>query len=289
MPKSMTGFAKIDREYQDGRIYGEVRSLNNRYLEISLKLPKTEYSYEQRLRDLVKRHVGRGKVDITIKWERTAGNGALPRINEENVHHYGEIVRVLRERFGLKGGPTVEDILGFRDIIAYEENNSLSEDLLVPAFEDLLRELNREREREGRIIKEDLIGRLKTIKKHLTQIEKRRPATHKAHEERLREKLMEATKSLAVDEVRVLQELAIFMEKADISEELVRLKGHMENFRDTLGSRESIGRKLDFIIQEMVREVNTIGSKANDFRVSQSVIEMKVEIEKMREQVQNVE
>ncbi len=289
MPKSMTGFSKIEMEYAEGKISGEVRALNNRYLEISIKLPKIDYSYEQRLRELVKQHVKRGKVDITIKWERSSGEYNAPKINENTVKQYMDIIKILKDVFGLKGDLTLDTVLNFRDIVVYEENNNISEDTLMLSFENLLKKLNEERTKEGEVIKKDLLDRLERITSNLSEIEGRWPLIVKTHEEKLKEKIIEITKSSSVDEIRVLQELAIYMERLDISEEIVRLKGHIDNFKDTLNSIDSVGRKLDFIIQEMVRETNTIGSKSNDLYINERVIQIKVEIEKMREQVQNVE
>jgi uncharacterized protein (TIGR00255 family) len=289
MIKSMTGFSKVDLEFKEGKLYGEARALNNRYLEISLKLPKIEYTSEQKMRDLVKRHVKRGKVDIIVKWEKSVGEMSAPKVNENAVKQYLGVLEVLRKNFKLKGQPTIENVLSFRDIITFEENNGISEEKLLGFFKNLLKKLDKERSKEGELIEKDLTGRLKKIRHNLKEIEKRWPLIIKTHGEKLREKMLEVVRTVAIDEVRVLQELAIYMEKLDIAEEIIRLKGHMENFNSTLGSEEAIGRKLDFIIQEMVRETNTIGSKSNDLYINERVVQIKVDIEKMREQVQNVE
>jgi uncharacterized protein (TIGR00255 family) len=289
MPKSMTGFAKIETECTEGKLYGEARALNNRYLEISIKLPKIDYASEQKLRELVKKYVKRGKVDITIKWDRPFNISGIPKINETAVKQYIALIETLKQDYGLKGDFTIENALAFKDIIAYEENNNLTEDMLFISFENLLKRLDEERSREGAMIDADLLKRLDEIASSINEIEIRHPFTSKSHEERLREKMLEVTQCSSIDEVRILQELAIYMERLDITEEIVRLKGHLGNFRETLCSSDSMGRKLDFIIQEMVRETNTIGSKSNDLSINERVIRIKVEIEKMREQVQNVE
>jgi len=289
MPKSMTGFAKVEMECADGRLYGEARALNNRYLEINVRLPKIDYTSEQKLRDLVKKYVKRGKVDITIKWDKPFNNAGTPKINEPVVKHYISIIETLKQNYGLKGDLTIENILAFKDIITYEENNNLAEDALFISFENLLKRLDEERSREGLMIGNDLVKRLDDIESHIQAIEMRRPLTAKTHEEKLRDKMLEVTQCSSIDEVRVLQELAIYLERLDITEEIVRLKGHLANFRATLCSADSMGRKLDFIIQEMVRETTTIGSKSNDLAINERVVKIKVEIEKMREQIQNVE
>ena len=289
MIKSMTGFAKAEMECETGKITGEVRALNSRYLEINLKLPKIDYLYEQKLRELAKKHIKRGKIDITMKWERISGEWSAPKINEVAVRQYLDLVNVLKNVYGLKGDLTIENILTFRDILSYEENNNISADNLMQSFEDLLKKLNQERTKEGKLIQKDLKERLKKIMNNLSEIEDRWPLTIKVHEEKLKEKMIEITKSTSIDEIRVLQELAIYMERLDIAEEIMRLKGHIENFKSTLSSPDAVGRKLDFIIQEMVRETNTIGSKSNDLYINERVVQIKVEIEKMREQAQNVE
>lgn len=289
MPKSMTGFAKIEKEFPEGKISSEARSLNSRYLEMNIRLPRADYASEQKLRELIKRHIKRGKVDVTIKWEKTVDEMTIPKVNESIVRQYAAMVKNLREHYGVKGDLTIDNVFSLKDVFVYEENNSLPEEILTETSANLLVLLNEEREREGEYIRDDLNGRVETIVVNLSEIEKGWPAVIKAHEEKLRGKIAEVTQSIAVDETRILQEIAIFMERLDISEEIVRLTGHLDNFRTTLSSTEPIGRKLDFIIQEMVRETNTIGSKSNDLYINERVIRIKVEIEKMREQVQNVE
>ncbi len=289
MPKSMTGFAKIEKEFAEGKISGEARSLNSRYLEMNIRLPRTDYAAEQKLRELVKRHIKRGKIDISIKWERSGDDVTIPKVNEGTVRQYVGMVKALKKDYGLKGHLTVDNVFALKDVFLYEENNNLSEDILAGSFEGLLVALNEERAREGEYIKNDLIERIQTIVTNLSEVETRWPVTIKAHEEKLRGKIVEVIQSVTIDEARILQEVAIYMERLDISEEIVRLKGHLDNFRGTLLSTEPMGRKLDFIIQEMVRETNTIGSKSNDLYINERVIRIKVEIEKVREQVQNVE
>jgi uncharacterized protein (TIGR00255 family) len=285
----MTGFAKIEKEFPEGKISSEARSLNSRYLEMNIRLPRADYGSEQKLRELIKRHIKRGKVDITIKWEKTVDEMTIPRVNESIVRQYAAMVKNLKEHYGVKGDLTIDNVFSLKDVFVYEENNSLSEEILTETSTNLFVLLNEERAREGEYIRDDLNGRVETIVVNLSEIEKGWPAVIKAHEEKLRGKIAEVTQSIAVDETRILQEIAIFMERLDISEEIVRLAGHLDNFRATLSSTEPIGRKLDFVIQEMVRETNTIGSKSNDLYINERVIRIKVEIEKMREQVQNVE
>jgi uncharacterized protein (TIGR00255 family) len=289
MLKSMTGFAKVEIEGSEGKLYGEAKSLNSRYLEISIKVSRTDYPYEQKLRELAKRSVKRGKVDILFKWERSQGQPAPFKINETVVKQYVDMAEALKREYGVRGEFTLDTVFSLRDIITYEDNNNIPEETLFPTLESLLEKLNEERAKEGAIILKDFLLRLENITGYLEEIEKKWPSNVKSHEEKLRERIMEATKGTSIEESRILQELAIYMERLDISEEIVRLRGHLENFKDTIESDDSIGRKLDFIIQEMVREANTIGSKSNDLYINERVIQIKVEIEKMREQAQNVE
>jgi len=285
----MTGFAKLETESPEGKLYGEARALNSRYLEISIKLPRADYLYEQKLREIVKRYIKRGKVDVTIKWERSTEQSGIQKINESVLAQYVEMVKTLKKKYALKGDLTIDSIFSFKDIFLYEENNNINEDILMKSFESLLIQLNLERGKEGELIRKDLAARAGAIALNISAVEERWPLTIRMHEGKLRERITEIVNTSSVDETRVLQELAIYMERLDISEEIVRLKGHIENFRDTLESDDPIGRKLDFIIQEMVRESNTIGSKANDLFINERAIQIKVEIEKIREQVQNVE
>ena len=285
----MTGFARFEKQYPEGKLTGEARSLNSRYLEISIKLPKIDYFYEQKMREVVKKRAKRGKIDISVKWEKSSDQINIPKINENTIKQYDETIKALKKNFRIKGHLTVDNIFNLRDIFVYEENNTVNEEKLTDCFDSLLSELNAERSREGQVIQVDLSARLATILGTVKEIEARWPDMIKTHERNLKEKVIEVTRSVNIDETRILQELALYMERLDISEEITRLKGHIDNFRNTLSTDESIGRKLDFIIQEMVRETNTIGSKSNDLYINERVILIKVEIEKMREQVQNIE
>ncbi len=287
MPKSMTGFSKVEIDTGEGKCYGEARSLNSRYLEISMKVPRSASIFEPRLREIAKRIIKRGRLDLLIKWDKGDEVAAVPKANEEAIRWYIDLARHLQQAYSLKGDLSVSDVMEFKDILVYEEK-ALPEEALLSCFETLLMKLNEEREKEGLQIGKDLLERLDRIRSNVAEVEERWPGAVKKHEEALRHKVLEMSRG-AVDESRILQELGLYMEKVDVAEEVSRLKGHLENFTRTLQSSEEIGRKLDFIIQEMVRETNTIASKSNDLFISERAIQIKVEIEKMREQVQNVE
>ena len=287
MPKSMTGFSKVEMENEEGACSGEARSLNSRYLEISLKLPRSASGCESRLRETAKRYVKRGRLDIVMKLDKGDEFSSAPKANEEAIRWYVELARGLKASYELQGDLTVADLLNFKDILVYEEK-SVPEDLFFSCFEALLSKLNAEREREGELIMQDLAGRLEQIGADVESIEKRWPEAIRNHEETLRRKILDMSGAV-VDEARLLQEMGFYMERLDIAEEIARLKGHVQHFAATVRSPDEIGRKLDFIIQEMVRETNTIASKSNDLFISERAVGIKVEIEKMREQVQNVE
>lgn len=288
MPRSMTGFARVETETATGTLAAEARSLNSRYLELSLRLPRAASSLEQRVRELVKRHLKRGRVDVTVKWDRSETEFGTPTVNEDAIAWYVGLAGHLKDVYKLKGDLTVETVMGFKDIITYEEKQ-IDEEALFATLETLLQKLNDERAREGALIRDDLLGRITAISSALAEVEVRWPEVIRDHEQSLRQKIAEVTAQVPVDEMRILQELAIYMERLDIAEEISRLKGHLDHFRATVGGGGEIGRKLDFLIQEMVRETNTIASKSNDLAINERVIKMKVETEKLREQVQNLE
>lgn len=289
MIKSMTGFAKAEVTLNETKIIAEGRTLNNRYLEIGLKLPKGDILIEQKLRELIKGRIRRGKVDISFKIERAPDQSSGPRINEPVLQRYLEIEHYLKEEHHIKGHLEIDAVLALKDIFAYDETVALSEDAFIEVCKDLLSRLHDERLREGSLITDEFSKRLAIVSALVEEIENQWPVTVKGHEAKLRERLEEVAGAANIEEGRVLQEMAIYMERLDITEEIVRLKGHVGHFADTILTDEAVGRKLDFIVQEMVRETNTIGSKANDLFIGERVIQIKVEIEKMREQVQNVE
>ncbi len=287
MPKSMTGFSRVEMENGEGKYAGEARSLNSRYLEISLKLPRAATALESRLREMVKRVIKRGRLDVTIKWDKGDEYASVPKANEDAVRWYVDLAEHLKQSFGLKGELTVSEIMSFKDIMIYEEK-ALPEEAFFSCFEMLLAKLDEERVREGGLIKEDLTRRLEHIWVNVEQIEKRWPEAIKNHEDMLRERILDISRT-AVDETKILQEMGFYMERLDIAEEITRLEGTRAAFygHPSVGGRDR--SKARFIIQEMVRETNTIASKSNDLFISERAIQVKVEIEKMREQVQNVE
>jgi len=287
MLRSMTGFAKIEKEFPEGKIYGEARSLNNRYLELNIKIQKTDYSLEQKLREIAKKHLKRGRVDISLKWERPENSYPVLKVNEQTVSQYLNLLKELKERYELEGSLTVETLLTFKDVIVFEEQSAIQEERLLQTFEELLISLDLEKRREGLIIQEELEKRMNKIKDIVGELEAHFPHAMAQYEKKLRERLKELTTS--INEERLLQEMVFYMEKHDIAEEISRLKGHIDNLEKSMREEAPVGRKLDFIIQEMIREANTIGSKSPDYFISQRVVDIKVEVEKMREQVQNVE
>ncbi len=287
MLRSMTGFSKIEKEFEEGKIYGEARSLNNRYLELNIKVQKTDYLLEQRMREIAKKYLKRGRVDVSLKWERPENSYPVLKINENTVSQYLSLAEKMREKFGIRGTLTVETLLSLKDTILYEEQTPLQSERLLEAFEELLIGLDADRRREGKLIEEELEKGLNKLERMVEEIESHLPLAISDYEKRLKSKLSEFVG--CVNEERILEEMVFYMEKCNMAEEISRLRGHIENFRNSMKGEGGVGRKLDFIIQEMIREANTIGSKSPDYYISERVISIKVEIEKMREQVQNVE
>lgn len=287
MLRSMTGFSKTELELKDGKLYGEARSLNSRYLEINVRLQRPDYLLEQKLREVAKKYLRRGRVDVAIKWERLDNYNFPVKVNENAVSWYLALVRELKEKFGLEGSLDVETILSFRDVIVYEEQPFPQTEKVLELFEQLLLALDAERRREGKIIEEELQKILAQIESLLQEIENHLPEAISFHEKRLKDRLKELVNS--INEDRILEETFLYIEKHNMAEEICRLRGHIENFKNSMKEDCAIGRKLEFITQEMLREANALGSKSPDYFISERVISIKVEIEKLREQLQNVE
>ena len=287
MLKSMTGFSRVEMERNGRKMFLEARSLNSRFLEVNIRIPKLDYMVEKELRDLVKGYVRRGRVEISLRSEKASPPAGLPRINEDVLRSYLEMARVLRETYGIEGTLRLEHLLSLKDILVYEEEEVLEDTWLFDGFRRLLEALDMERIKEGRVIERGLKERLERIDRLLKEIEERSHVSPREFGERLKEKIIRLVGT--VDEARCLQEVCLFMERVDIAEEISRLKGHLANFRGTVEEPSCSGRKLDFIVQEMLREANTIAAKSQDLFINERVVEIKVEIEKMREEVQNVE
>ena len=292
MVKSMTGYGRA-RETLNGRdITVEVRSVNNRYLDCTVKVPRAYIFVEDAVKSHVQKAVSRGKVDVFITIDATAADETVVSVNEPLARGYYQALTQLRDMFSLQDDLTAATLARFPDVLtvtkAEEDLESVATDICA-VLDDALAAYNAMRTTEGGKLSEDIAGRAATIEAVVGKVEERSPQTVAAYREKLLFRMQEVLQSTAVDESRILTEAAIFADKIAVDEETVRLRSHIAQLRTMLQSEQPIGRKLDFLIQEVNRECNTIGSKCNDLTIAQDVVNMKAEVEKIREQVQNIE
>lgn len=292
MLKSMTGYGRGEVTLHGRSFVVEVRSVNNRYLDCNIRLPRPYAQAEDRIQQAVKAAISRGKVDLFITVENSDAEAVTVKVNEEMVSGYVTALRTMAEKYGLAGEVSIDLIAKLPDVLkvekAPEDMDELTGDLLE-AVNAALADFTGMREREGEKLCADLSGRLDTLEAYVARVEARSPETVAAYRERLTARIQEVLADRQLDEGRILTEAAIFADKVAVAEETVRLRSHISQFRGMIEGSQPIGRKLDFLIQEMNRETNTIGSKCNDLALSTIVVDMKAEIEKLREQVQNVE
>jgi len=293
MIKSMTGYGKAERTGGDGStLIVEIRSVNHRYGEITIRLPRHCYPYEQEVKKTVAERLKRGKIEVSIQEERAGGVSMTPTLNLTLAHGYLEAFRTLKKELCLDGEPTLPLIASQRDVFVMREEGAGEEELqhlLMATVRHAVSVHEEMRKREGTALLEDFLNRRATLTRLMDQIEKRAPAVVAEHAVRLRERLRQLLGDTTLDEARLLQEVALMADRSDISEEIVRFMSHLQQFDEALTCGEPVGRKMDFLLQEMNREVNTIGSKANDAFLASLVVELKAELEKIREQVQNIE
>ena len=292
MVKSMTGYGRA-REMRNGRdITVEVRSVNNRYLDCSVKMPCAYIFAEDRMKARVQQAISRGKVDVFVTIDASAADAAVVAVNEPLARGYYDALTRLKTMFDLSGDITPEVLAKFPDVLAVtkaeEDVEAIAADICA-VLDDALAAYNAMRAVEGEKLAADVAGRITTIEAVVGKVEERSPQTVAAYRQRLEAKMQEVLQSTTIDESRILTEAAIFADKIAVDEETVRLRSHIAQLQAMLVSGEPVGRKLDFLIQEVNRECNTIGSKCNDLTIAQDVVNMKAEVEKIREQVQNME
>ena len=292
MVKSMTGYGRA-REMRNGRdITVEVRSVNNRYLDCTVKMPRAYIFAEDRMKARVQQAISRGKVDVFVTIDASAADAAVVAVNEPLARGYYDALTRLKTMFDLSGDITPEVLAKFPDVLAVtkaeEDVEAIAADICA-VLDDALAAYNDMRAVEGEKLASDVAGRVTTIETVVGKVEERSPQTVAAYRQRLEAKMQEVLQSTTIDESRILTEAAIFADKIAVDEETVRLRSHIAQLRAMLASDEPVGRKLDFLIQEVNRECNTIGSKCSDLTIAQDVVNMKAEVEKIREQVQNME
>ena len=294
MIQSMTGYGRIE-SVQNGRKYTvEMKSLNHRYLEISLRMPAILSPLEIDIKKRISSKFTRGRIEAIIRMDSECSSVIESRyeLNFPLIRNYYELLAQLREELKLEEEITLSMMTGFRDAFVQKESGvdlSAIWEELAKVLDTAMATLIDMREKEGKNVCDDLALRIRLIIKSLDSIALRAPKVVSEYQERLGERVKELVGGIALDELRLQQEVAIMAEKSDISEEIVRLNSHIVQFHDLLESRDAVGRSMDFLIQEMIREVNTIGSKSSDAEISRKVIDIKSELSRIREQVQNIE
>ena len=293
MIKSMTSFGRAQGEEGKGYLFSiEMKSVNNRYLDLNIRMPKFMISLEEEIRKMINTRLNRGKVDVFINYKSYDKASAMPKLNLEVAKGYYNCLSELQKEFNIENDITVSKLANFPEVLTLEEEEENLDEVLKeikPLIETSLDKMLEMRIREGEKLKEDILVKLNDIEEKVKIIEGFAEDLPKTYKQRLEERLSELTKGLNVDEERIAVEVAIFADKVAVDEEVIRLKSHIGQMRKTLNLEEPVGRKLDFIVQEMNRETNTIGSKANDINITNTVIDIKNLIEKIREQVQNIE
>ena len=292
MIKSMTGYGRARTTLNKRDITVEVRSVNNRYLDCTVKMPRMYTFAEDAIKQRVQKAISRGKVDVFISVDASAADVAKVTVNRELAAGYVSALKELAEVCGMEPHVTPEQLSRFPDVLtvtkADEDLETVSADL-CQVLDEALASYNEMRGVEGRKLAEDILNRLSSIESYTAQVEKRSPETVKEYREKLTARMQEVLQSTTIDPQRILTEAAIYADKIAVDEETVRLRSHVAQLRGMVESDEPMGRKMDFLIQEVNRESNTIGSKCNDVDIARVVVNLKAEVEKMREQVQNVE
>ncbi|MBU6480901.1 MAG: YicC family protein [Nitrospirae bacterium] len=292
MIHSMTGFGRRQAPWQDGSVTVEMRSVNHRFLEIACRLPRPLSHLEDSFKKAIQQRCIRGRVDITVTVQGGKGRAGSVNLDQPLAKQYHEALRTLKKSLKLSGSIDLALMAGLRDVVSVSDQPA--ED---PKLEKMVRQLTTQalsdldamRTREGKALAEDMSARIQTLRGHKTRVAARTPLLAQEAFARMKIRVEKLLGSEIPDPPRLYQELAVFADRGDITEEIVRLDSHMLQFEETLSRAESVGKTLDFLLQEIGREVNTIGSKASDAEIAGHVVQMKAELERIREQVQNVE
>jgi uncharacterized protein (TIGR00255 family) len=293
MLNSMTGFGRSEKQNGLFACKAEIRSVNNRFIEINTRLPKFLAALELPIKKFIKSKCARGSFDLFLSLEKGDDSGADLEIkpNLGLASQYFAAFKQIKDELGLAGDMPIEALLGVKDIIKTEPLtlDTSQEEMILETVDNALSALIKMRQEEGNNLQKDLADRLQGIRELIHSIQERQPVVLKEYRSRLNDKIKLLTEGMEVDETRLAQETALMADRCDISEEITRLGSHLEQFDDMFKKTGPIGRKMEFITQEINRETNTIGSKSVDFQISQNVIEIKSLLEKIREQIQNIE
>ncbi|MBU5460285.1 YicC/YloC family endoribonuclease [Anaerostipes sp. MSJ-23] len=293
MIKSMTGFGHGEiSNAENQKVTVEIKSVNHRYCDLSLKLPKKFSMFEAKIRNIMKEYVSRGKIDIFVSFEDLSQTSVGLRYNQEMAREYLKIFEQMRDDFKIESNITAKDLARFPEVISIEEKPQDEEvwwSLIEGALRSAAEKFVETRTIEGENLKQDLLGKLDQMEEDVDFIEKRSPDIIREYRAKLEEKVKEFLEDSTIEENRIAAEVTLYADKIAVDEEIVRLQSHIRSMRDVLNQEEAIGRKLDFMAQEMNREANTILSKSSDVALSDHAIELKTNVEKVREQIQNIE
>ena len=293
MISSMTGYGRGQAQSVNAIVSIELRSVNSRYCEVSARLPRQLAEYETRIQNSIKQSITRGRINIQLQLESSLEEGLSVDLNQSAVRGYIQLLNKLKETSGINEPVTLSHLLSFPNVISsIEESTETSEDLwnaIEKALHTAIESLKSMRLQEGQALHDDLILRLDAIEKGLSLVEQRSPERVTESRTRLQDRLQEIMDDDRIDQDRLELEITLLADRLDVTEECVRLHSHLQLFREALSDEKPVGRKLNFITQEINREINTIGSKANDTRMGHIVVDMKEELEKIREQIQNIE
>ena len=290
--QSMTGYGRSEVRHAHLALTVEARSVNHRYLDISLRYPRLYAPLEARMKQRVSAYFTRGRIDITLVQQENSDTRRALLLDHTLAQQYYDALQRLQESLHLPGTIDLSLMAGLRDVFKVEESAADVEsdwDLIAQGLDTALQALHSMRRQEGEALSRDFHLRLQVMAQQIQSIRQRVPQVVVEYRQRLEQRVKELFAQFELDPNRVAQEAILFAERADITEELTRLEAHMQAFTRLLSSSEAVGRKIEFLVQEMHREVNTIGSKSNDTAISHSVIELKSELERMREQIQNIE
>ena len=292
MIRSMTGFGRRQAPWQDGSVTVEMRSVNHRFLEIACRLPRPLSPLEDSFKKAIQQRCTRGRIDITVTVQAGKGRAENVILDQSLAKQYHQALRTLKKSLKLSGSIDLALMAGLRDVLSVSDQPTedpklakIAQQLTVEALADL----EGMRTREGKALAEDMSARIQTIRGHKTLVAARTPLLAQEIFDKMKGRVEKLLGSEIPDPSRLYQELAVYADRGDITEEIVRLDSHMIQFEQTLNRADSVGKTLDFLLQEIGREVNTIGSKANDAEIAGHVVQMKTELERIREQVQNVE
>ena len=292
MIKSMTGFGRCEIQKESRKFTVELKSVNHRYLDVNIRMPKKLNFFETAIRTLLKSYANRGKIDIFITYEDISQAQVSVKYNAALAAEYLKYLRQMEEEFGLENDVRVSTLSRYPEVFTMEEQSEDEEELwngLKEALEGAFGQFVETRKAEGENLKKDILSKLDSLEKEIVFVEERSPQIVAEYRAKLEDKMKELLADTQIEDSRIAAEVILFADKICTDEEVVRLKSHIQHMRNTLEEKEGIGRKLDFIAQEMNREANTILSKANDLEVSNHAITLKSEIEKIREQIQNIE